>query len=267
LQALLSLQTNAPGQGQPFQAASQPVTFRVYTAGTAPTLAPILKVSDFFVAELGPDLARPWATQKAGFGHMGSQVQNGTSPATNPSTGNILNAAFAAASALTNTNVGTGNPVGLGGYAHILPTLTVGTDGIVTSYQNPVTAAGLTGRNLIIHGVWVHSAVDLVLAGGPLVMAYTLAYGHSAVSLATAESASFTTGTTKAPRRIALGMEACIAAAVAGTLLSPQGVYRAFTSPIVVAPGEFVAVVARNMGVVTTTGSIITTVGYDAYWE
>ena len=268
LQAVLSLQTNAPAQGQPFQGASQPLTFRVYTAGSAPALAPILKVSDCFIAELGPDLARPWPTQKAGFGHMGSQVQNGTSPATNPSTGNILNAAFAAASILSNTAVGTGNPAGLGGYSHDLGTLATGTDGIVTSYQNPASAAGITGRNLIIHGVWIHSVVDVVIAGGPVALAYTLAYGHTAVSLATTESASFTTGTTKAPRRIALGCEGINAAAPVGTLLSSSGVYRQFTSPIVVAPGEFVAVVCRNfVGTAITTGSVVHMVGFDAYWE
>jgi hypothetical protein len=263
----LTLQSAAPTQGQPYQAAAQPMTFRVYTAATAPALAPILKISDAFIAEMGPDLARPWATQKAGFGHMGSQVQNGTSPATNASTANLTNAAMAAATALTNTALTVGNPIGLGGYAHSLPTLTVGTDAIITSYLNPASAAGITGRNLIIHGVWVHSVVDLVLAGGPLAYVYSLCYGHTAVSLATTESASFTTGTAKMPRRVPLGVESCIAAAVAGTALSPAGVYRQFTAPLVVAPGEYVAVVGRNMGVVTTTGSVVHVVGFDAYFE
>ena len=266
LQAVLSLQTNAPGQGQPFQAASQPMTFRVYTAGSAPALAPILKVSDCFVAELGPDLARNWATQKAGFGHMAYQGQNG---GTMGSTSNLTNAALPAASALSNTAVGTGNPVGLGGTSHDLTTLTVGTDGIVTSYQNPVAAAGVTGRNLIIQGVWVHSIVDVsfATAGWPVFM-FSLAYGHTAVSLATAESASFTTGTTKAPRKVAIGVQGAAATLPpAGTLLSPAGIYRQFLSPIVVAPGEFVAVVARNLGVVATTGSVVHTVGFDAYFE
>jgi hypothetical protein len=264
LQAVLSLQTNAPTQGQPFQGASQPVTFRVYTAGSAPALAPILKVSDCFVAELGPDLARPWATQKAGFGHMGYQGQNG---GTQGGTSNLSNAALAAATILSNTAVGTGNPAGLGGYSHDLCTLAAGTAGIITSYQNPVAAAGVTGRNLIIQGVWVHSVVDAAITGGPLAFVYSLAFGHTAVSLATAESGSFTTGTTKAPRQIALGCEGFAATAVAGTLLSPSGVYRQFVSPIVVAPGEFVAVVGRNFGTAVTVGSVVHTVGFDAYFE
>ena len=260
----ITMSTDAPTLGQPFMAASMPITFRVFTAASAPALAPILKVSDLFVAQLGPDLSRDWATQKAGFGHMAYQGQNG---ATQGTTANTLNAALPAASALSNTAVGAGNPVGLGGTAHSLPTLTAGSDGIVNSYQNPVGAIGQTPRNLVIRGVWVHTVVDVTLTGGPLAFVYSLAYGHTTVSLATAESASFTTGTTKAPRRVWLGVEGCAATAVAGTLLSPGGVYRQFTSPIVVAPGEFIAVTCRNMGTVTTAGSVVHTVGYDAYME
>ena len=260
----LSLPTDAPTQGQPFTAGSQPITFRVFTAGSAPALAPILKVTDVFVAEIGPDLGRPWMHQKAGFGHMAYQGQNG---GTMGSTANLANAALAAATALSNTAVGTGNPAGLGGYSHDLATLTAGTDGIITSYQNPAGTTTQTGRNLVITGVSIHTAVDATLTGGPLVYLYALAFGHTAVSLATAESASFTTGTTKAPRKIVLGMEGCAAAAAAGTLLSPQGISRQFVSPIVVAPGEFVAVVGRNIGTVASAGSVVHAVTFDAYFE
>ena len=258
------LTTDAPTLGQPMMASAQPITIRVYIGASAPTLAPIIKVSDCFVSELGPNLGRDWETQKAGFGHMAYQGQNG---GTMGSTSNLTNAALAAASALSNTAVGTGNPVGLGGYSHDLCTLAAGTDGIVTSYQNPTGAVGQTPRNLIIKGVWVHSVVDAALTGGPLAFLYSLAFGHTAVSLATAETGSFVTATTKAPRRIVLGVEGCIAAAGVGVTLSPAGVYRAFASPIVVAPGEFVAVVGRNLGTVATVGSVVHGVGFDAYFE
>jgi hypothetical protein len=264
LVGVITLLTGAPTQGQPFQAASQPFTMRVFNAASPPALAPILKVTDVYISELGPDNQAPWSHQKAGFGHMAYQGQNGH---TQGSTANLGNAALAAASALSNTAVGTGNPAGLGGYSHDLATLAAGTDGIVTSYQNPAPAAGITGRNLIITGVWVHSIVDAALTGGPLAFLYSLAYGHTAVSLATTESASFATGTTKAPRRIALGVEGCAAAAAAGTLLSPQGIYRQFVSPIVIAPGEFVAVVARQLGTVASAGSVLHAVGFDGYFE
>jgi hypothetical protein len=260
----ITLSTDAATQGQPFMAASQPITFRVFNAASAPALAPILKISDVFVVEAGPDLARPWMHQKAGFGHMGYQGQNG---GTMGSTANLSNSALAAASALSNTAVGTGNPVGLGGYSHNLCTLAAGTDGIVTSFANPAGTTTQTGRNLIITGVSIHSVVDAAITGGPLAFLYSLAFGHTAISLATAETASFATGTTKAPRRIALGCEGAAATAPAGTLLSPGGVSRVFASPIVVAPGEFVAVVARQLGTVATVGSVVHAVMFDAHWE
>ena len=264
MRGVINLTTDAPTLGQPISAAAMPITARVYIGGSAPALGPQIKITDIFVSELGPDLSRSWATQKAGFGHMGYQGQNG---GTMGSTSNLSNSALAAASALSNTAVGTGNPAGLGGYSHDLCTLAAGTDGLVTSFQNPVGSATQTPRNLIISGVWIHSVVDATLTGGPLAFLYSLAFGHTAVSLATAETASFATATTKAPRRIALGVEGCAAAAAAGTLLSPAGVFRQFSSPIVVAPGEFVAVVGRNLGTVASAGSVVHAVGFDAYFE
>lgn len=260
----LILTSDAPTLGQPMMAASMPITFRVFNPVSTPALAPILKITDVFISELGPDLNRPWQHQKAGFGHMGYQGQNG---GTMGSTSNFGNGALAAATILSNTNVGTGNPVGLGGYSHNLATLAAGTDGIVTSFANPAGSTTQTPRNLVITGVRVASIVDSTLTGGPLVFLYTLAYGHSAVSLATSESGSFASGTTKAPRRIPLGTEGCAAAAAAGTLLSPAGFQVTFNSPVVVAPGEFVAVVARNVGTVASAGSVIHLVGFDAYFE
>ncbi len=261
----LTMGTDAPSQGQPLMAAAVPITIRTYIGASTPALATQVKVSDVFITALGVDTGRGWPEVKASFGHMAYQGQNG---GTMGSTSNWGNGAIPAASALSNTAVGTGNPVGLGGWAHNSATLAAGTDGIVNSFQNPAGGVNQTPRNLVIRGVWVHTIVDATLTGGPLVFAYSLAYGHTAVSLATAEAASFTAGgTTKAPRRIPLGVEGCAAAAAAGTLLSPTGVYRQFASPIVVAPGEFVAVVTRNLGTVASAGSVTHTVGYDAYFE
>jgi hypothetical protein len=262
----LTMITDAPGQGQPFAQAEQPVTIRTYTSsGAAPVAIETVKVTDVFITLLGPDMGgRSWAETKAGFGHMAYQGQNGGTMGTTANTGN---GATPAASALTNTAISTGSPVGLGGVAHVLPTLAAGTDGLLFSFANPVGSVTQTPRSLIIRGVTISGGVDLVLTGGPLVLAYSLAYGHTNVSLATAETASFATATTKAPRRIWLGVQSCIAAAVAGTALGPGPITFTFNSPVVVAPGEFVAITVRNQGVVTTLGSVIITAAFDAYFE
>ncbi len=260
----LSMLTDAPAQGQPLIQGSVPITFRHYNTATPPGLATQFGVTDVFVTSMGPDLARDFETAKAGFGHMANQGQNGN--AALGTSANMLNAATPAASALTNTAISTGSPVGLGGVAHVLPTLAVGTDGILFSFQNPVGSVTQTPRNLIIKGVVVSGAVDVILTGGGLVYATSLAYGHTAISMATADLGSFVTGTTKAPRRIWIGTMSCIAAAAVGVALS-NPINMTFDSPIVVAPGEFVAITIRNQGVVTTLGSVIFTAAFDAYYE
>jgi len=260
--AAIQLVGAAPTQGQPFMSAAQPLTIRQYNDGSGTASAVKLQVSDVFIKSVGPALNKPWPDVKAGLGHMGYQGQNG---GTMGSLANLGNGALPSASALSNTGVGTGNPVGLGGAAHVLPTLTAGTDGIVTSFQNPAGGVNQTPRNLVITGVTIGAGVDAALTGGPLAMAFSLAFGHTAVSLATAETSSFTSGTTKAPRRIWLGMSGIAATAPAGTVAQPIAVQ--FRSPIVVAPGEFVAIVMRNLGVVTSAGSIVITVAFDAHFE
>ena len=153
---------------------------------------------------------------------------------------------------------------GLGGVFLVLPTLTAGTDGLLCSYQNPAGGINQTPRELYITGVAISGAVAAALTGGPVVYAYTLAFGHTAVSLATTETASFATGTTKLSRRIALGVQACAATAAAGVQLTE--IVRKFDAPIVVNPSEFIAVAARNLGTVTSGGSLAITVTFDGYW-
>jgi len=194
---------------------------------------------------------------------MAYQGQNGGTMGT---TANLLNGAIPAAAALSNTAASTGSPAGLGGVAHILPTLTAGTDGIAFTYQNPAGGTTQTPRNLIVRGVYITGTVDVILAGGPLLYVYSVAYGHTAVSLATAESASFATGTAKAPRRVWVGVQTCPSTAAVSTVLSPSLAVQ-FTSPITVAPGEYIAIAVRNAGTVTTTGSVIITCAFDAYFE
>ena len=265
LQATIALLTDIPGSGQPMLAAAQPLTMRTYIGGSAPATAVVLKISDVFAIQLGNDINRSWETQKAGFGHMAYQGQNGGTMGT---TANLLNGATPAASALTNTAISTGSPVGLGGVAHVLPTLTAGTDGILFSYQNPAGGVNQTPRNLVIKGVVLSGGVNAALTGGPLILAYSLAYGHTAISMATAEGTSFTTSpTTKAPRRVWLGVHTTVITAAAGVALGPGQIAVSFTSPVVVAPGEFVAITVRNQGIVTSVGSVIIAAAFDAYFE
>ena len=257
LRGVITIVTDAPSQGQPFMQATVPVTFRQYIGGSAPATATKLEVSDIYISVLGLDSGRDWPTAKAGMGHMGSQGQNG---GTMGSTAGYTNNANPTAAVPTNTTAALGT--GLGGQFWETFSLAVTVDGIIQSFQNPVGAVGQTPRNLLINGLTIDSFVSTVLVGGPSIAEWVLNYGHTAVSLATAEAAA-----AKAPRRIPVGVQAVTAAQAVSTLTSPGRLTAAFRNPIVVAPGEFVALSKKYVGTVGTSGVLSHLISYDAVWE
>lgn len=161
--------------------------------------------------------------------------------------------------AMSNTTAALG--AGLGGQFSALPTLAAPTTGIVCSYQNPVPSTTVTGKQLVITGVKIESVVTTVLAGNatPIIYVMGLAYGHTAVSLATGETSS-----AKSPRTIPLGIQTFAAAAAVGT--TGQVINVKFDRAIPVYPSEFVAVTAKNLGAVTTSGVITFIVTFDYGW-
>lgn len=253
LQSSINLLTDQPTLGQPFMPGSQPFTIRQYIGGSAPALANQLKISDVFITALGPDLARLWPHTKAGFGHMGYQGQNG---GTMGSTANYANNANPTAAVATNTTAALGT--GLGGQFWETVTIAANTDGIICSFQNPVPGVFQTGRNLIITGVTIHCFNQVALATVAFNSVFVLNYGHTALSLATAEST-----TAKAPRRIVIGVQQ---PATAVNTVYPALQIR-FDTPIVVAPGEFVAISRKTVGTAPATGVIAHHITFDSYFE
>ena len=248
------------GNGVPFLSTGLPLCVQERNTG-AVTGSTSYKLAHVHVEALDADVNIPFAHQQALMGLNASQATQGnTMGSTELLTNNLLAGAGAA---MTNTTAALGT--GLGGQFAALPTLTVGTDGIVCSYQNPAGSTTVPARKLVVTGIRVQGAVTTILAAGPVLYEYSLAYGHTAVSLATAEGTSFSTSpTTKAPRRIILGFETYAATAAVGTI--GAGVYMPFNSPVIVNPGEFVAICAKNFGLITTSGVITFSVTFDAYW-
>lgn len=251
VQAVIDTPTTA---GFPMYANAQPWFARVYNSGV-PALAVQLKLGYICVGiQDAAGIAIDASSLAALGGKHASQGQTGHTVGSTALLTNSL--APGAGAALANaTALGTG----LGGQFAALPTLTANTDGIVCSYQNPVPTSAIPAKTLFIKGVRIQSIVSTVLVGGPVLYEYSLCYGHTNVSLATTESA-----TAKAPRRLPIGIETFVAAAAVGVVGSPQGQYMQFTSPIAVYPGEFVAIAAKNIGTVTTSGVIMFIVTFDA---
>jgi hypothetical protein len=164
------------------------------------------------------------------------------------------------------------NAVGLGGRGAINAVAGgAANDFVMTSYQVPAGTVAIPGRRLAIHGVKISCAnLGAAVATTATTIGLSLAFGHTAVSLATAESASFATaaGTTKAARREALGlMYWNVAAPIGATPTNGDTSFR-FTQPIYVNPGEFIATAMQFLvGTATASQSIWYHVTFDYGWE
>lgn len=154
---------------------------------------------------------------------------------------------------------------GLGGQFWETATLAVNTDGIIQSYQVPVGTATVPGKRLVIRGVSLASYIQAVVVGGPFNCQWSLAWGHTSVSLATAETAL-----AKAPRRKALPAftQLVTTAQAAATMVAQSASSVDFSGgPIYVNPGEFVALVTKHVGTVASAGTIAHQVDFVYGWE
>lgn len=247
---------DSAGGGLPSSVANVPFQVRHAIGGTAASGVMGCKIGTYTISQGGFQNTRSELITAANW----SGGQQGLAGHTQGSTALYTNSlAPGAGAAMTNTTAALGT--GLGGQFSALPTLAANTDGIVCSYQNPAPTAAIAGHQLVIKGIRIEAIVSTVLVGNatPLIYFYSIAYGHTAVSLATTETAN-----TKAPRRVPVGAQTFAAAAALGTVAT--SVYVPFDRPLPVNPGEFVQLVAKNVGAVTTTGVITFLVTFDAGW-
>jgi hypothetical protein len=187
-------------------------------------------------------------------GTMGSLANFGTI-----TTGNAANPTAAVP---TTTTAALG--VGLGGKFWETVSLAANTDAIILSYLNPAGTVSVQGKRLVIRGIGITSYVQTVIVGGPYVVEWFVAFGHTALSLATAESAFV-----KAPRRIALPIIQTVTAAQAvGTFLAQNNSFADFgDAPIFVNPGEYFQVCVRHIGTAGTTGTVVNVITPVYGWE
>jgi len=253
------------GYGSPIKSASLPWSIRHAIVGGAAGTATQALITDYRVLNRGAEFSES-------LGMIGNRMYGsyqGLSGGTMGSLANYANNTNPTPAVMTNTTAALGT--GLGGQFWETATIAVNTDGIVCSYQVPAGSATVQGRRLKITGINLMSYVQTVIAGGPFIQQFSLAFGHTNVSLATAETASFATATTKAARRIPLPdfTQAVTANQAVSTIISqPGGSDIDFEhGPIYVNPGEFIAVVAKKIGTVASSGVIGYVVKFDYAWE
>lgn len=250
-------------QGQPFLTTSLPVIMQMINTGVVPTTPnTIFSISDVNVSTGDLATNKTWAGQLCSMGRTAQQGQNGGTMGQTVQWANATNPTSATA---TNTSAAAGT--GLGGLFLIGAPATSTTDIVIASYQNPAGGVNQTPRTLIVRGVWV----DLVNMGAavattPTTLALALAFGHTAVSLATAETGSFVTATTKAPRRLPVGALSLPIGAVVGAYAGRIAVD--FEAPLVIDPGHFIALIAKPLvGTATASQTLMFVIGFNAYYE
>ena len=259
---LLGRLTVPAANGQPFMAGSLPIYAMKHCTGAVANTN-TFRLSDITVSLLDIASNKPWAVQMATAGGSAYAGQNGHTQGSTTATGTITsgsspNLPTSAAGSNTAANV-----TGLGGWGAINAAAGAATDFIATSYQNPAPTVLITGKNLVITGLRISTInTGAAVATTPTTLLWSAAYGHTAVSLATAEAAA-----THAPRRIQLGFQSAAIATAIGGLYSPD-IFMPFASPIVVRPGEFFATVMKIVvGTATAAQTITYNVTPDGYFE
>jgi hypothetical protein len=242
------------GQGQPWLSASLPFSVRHAIGGVAASSSTQMVVSAYTVSQDSPSLA----ITPSQMGNMILGAYQGLSGGTVGSLANYANNTNPTPAVAANTTAALGT--GLGGQFWETDTLAVTTDGIICSYQVPAGTVAVQGRRLAIYGVKIDTYVQTSLTGGGYNEQWSLAFGHTSVSLATSETA-----TTKAPRRIPVGSRTVASGAVALTQL-PTIAFD-FTQPVYVNPGEFVALAKKKVGTAPSAGVMGHVIAFDYGWE
>lgn len=244
--AVIKVPTN---QGRCFMAAALQFSLSHAIGGTAASGVIQFNLNSYTVTLGGPIPGDTLAT----IGNRILAPYSGLGGGTMGSLANYANSANPTAAVPTNTTAALGT--GLGGQFWETATLALNTDGIIWSYQVPAGSVSVQGRRLLLKGIYLMSYIQTIIAGGPFCSQYSLAFGHTSVSLATSEGAL-----TKAPRRVALPAftQLVTATQAVSTLVSqPGGCFVDFgDAGIVVNPGEFVALVTKHVGTVGTSGTI-----------
>lgn len=231
-----------------------PLLLRTYNFGV-PSSAQRIRVSSVIVSQQDANTFKPYDSISNGLGLIGSQGQTGQPMG---STALYPNNFVPTAASGSNTVAALGS--GLGGL--FIWNADVGShleDYIIDSYAIPAGTSTVPGKCLYIHGVRI-GTTNLALTAGPIANAFLLAYGHTSESLATSETA-----TSKAPRFLPLGTVGMPNAAAAGSQY--RTISFNFQAPVVVNPGEYVAVVSRFFAGSGLALNAEYNIGFDSSWE
>jgi hypothetical protein len=256
------------GNATPFMGAGLPVFMHKFCTGVVANTN-VMRISRCGVSILDVDSGMSMADIAVGQGMLSAIGQNGHAQGNTAL--NVLNAAVPATQPIANATAGA-TFVGLGGYFVATAQATnvaLAGDMIACSFQNPVPSINISGRNLVIYGVRISAMnTGAAVATTPTSLIWGLAWGHTAVSLATVETASFATATTHAPRRRMLGMMTVPVGAAIGALYDRDINFVSSIPIAIIRPGEFFAITLRfRIGTATASQEVTYTVDPIGIWQ
>jgi len=229
----------------PALARALPLLTRLYNSA-ATSSAQRFELADVSVLAKDLHLLRPFPMVQSGMCASAITAPRGTSPA---QLANYANSAAPASATLSNTAAGYTTPGGQWQFAAVAG---AETDYALFAYQVPAAAAASGNRNLYITGIRIEAMNTVVaVATTATVMQWAIAFGSTAVSLATTDSA---TAGTRGPRRIALGLQTFPVGATVGATATP--INHSFRTPQLVEAGTFVHVILK-MPIATATATEI----------
>lgn len=258
------------GQSQPFLNASLPVFIEKYNNGTVGSSpSSILKVGDVTVTLMDIATNKIWSHQMAGMGLSGQGQDWGTMG----SNTFFTNSTLPTTALPVNTALTANLPTGIAWWRWLATLWNLAaTDMIMTQATNPIGWVNQTPRTLYITWVKISTLVASAALTAPAAgwhsFIWWIYWGSTAVTLAQAESASFTTATTKAFRRKFLWTQTiATGTAVIGTP-ADKDIVVTFDTPIVVFPWENVWLFCQmHNGAAVATWWLLFTYDFDHYYE
>lgn len=257
LRATLTAVTTYTGHGV-VQSSALPFVARLFNSGTA-SAAKRIGISECNVSLGDLNTTRLWAAQMSGMEQNSLQSPAG---AASSQLANYANSAAPVSATLSNTAAGYTT---LGGQFQFAAVAGAETDYALFAYQVPAGSVTQPGKNLVVRGVWIDTInTGAAVATTATTLQWAIAFGSTAVSLATADSL---TAGTRAPRRLTLGTQWFPVGAVVGAD-SGKRIDVNLDAPVVVAAGTFLHVILKMpVGTATASQVIRGVVGVNGYFE
>lgn len=238
--------------GVPLMAGSVPFSVRHVIAGGAASAVMNARVAKYTVTNGGFATNRLWPTAMTGMGLSAAQSLTA-------GLANYANSAAPASATLSNTAAGYTT---LGGQFQFAAVAGAETDYALFGFQIPAATTAVTGRNLIIRGIWIDTInTGAAVATTSTLLQWSIGVGATAVSLAQADAAA-----ARARAVTPLGFQTFPIGAAIGAQATRIDVN--LDAPLVCEPASFVHVILKMpVGTATASQIIRGIVGFNGYFE